>query len=187
MTMLEKLQHFLDNTPDEEIKRLWDSGNYLDKEGLKVTDWLKQKGIKLKIKMENYYYISDSVYKAFPNLKVSKPFSINGNGGKGYVAIIPEFSVIEEYYKVNNPNNLFAYECVDSAIDLMYDSIDYDENDNEIETVCTLNLEVCKEWGLIEAIEQELGVSKEQNIAYVIFKLAERNDITPIEVANLTN
>lgn len=42
--MLDKLQHFLDNTPDEEIKRLWESGNYLDKRGLKITDWLKQKG-----------------------------------------------------------------------------------------------------------------------------------------------
>lgn len=49
MSILDSLQHFLENTPDEEIKRIWESGNHLDKSGVKVIDWLKQKGIDIEI------------------------------------------------------------------------------------------------------------------------------------------
>lgn len=40
----EKLKEYLKNTPEEEIKATWDSGNYLDKGGVKVVDWLRSKG-----------------------------------------------------------------------------------------------------------------------------------------------
>lgn len=48
--LLESLDKFLKETPKDEIKRLWDSGNYLDEGGFKVSDWLNPN----KVFEENY-------------------------------------------------------------------------------------------------------------------------------------
>lgn len=135
--------------------------------------------------MKEYYYVSEGIVKAFPDLEKSKSFEWSF-GKLCYVVVIPDFSIIEEYVKsCKDDEVLFAYQCVDSLVDLTYDAVDYDEHDNEIEILTTLNIDTCKEWGLITAIEQELSISKEQNIAYVIYKLAEQENVSPIDLINL--
>ncbi|GEM_PF-2479474 len=138
--------------------------------------------------MKDYYYVSESIVKQFPDLEKSKPFNRFGGKPRYVVAIdhIDDYAEIKGFIERNEHTGyLFAWGIIDSHVDLTYDSVDYDENDNEIQTISTLNIEVCKEWGLLEAIEQELGLTKERNIAYVIYKLAEQNNVTPIEFVNL--
>lgn len=135
--------------------------------------------------MKDYYYVSESIVKQFPELEKSKAFN-SWDGKSRYVAVIDDFSKIEQFLEQDQSGEpSFAWGIIDSKIDLTYDSVYYDENDVEIQTVSTLNIEVCKEWGLVEAIEQELGLTKNQNVAYVIYKLAEQNKVTPIELINL--
>lgn len=135
--------------------------------------------------MKEYYYVSESIVKQFPDLEKSKPFKSFG-GKPRYVAVIEDFAKVEKFIEQDQTGEYsFAWGIIDSNVDLTYDSVDYDENDVEIQTVSTLNIEVCREWGLLEAIEQELGLTKERNIAYVIYKLAEQNNVTPIEFVNL--
>ncbi len=138
--------------------------------------------------MKEYYYVSESIVKQFPDLEKSKPFNSFGGKPRYVVAIdhIDDFAEIKGFIERNEHIGYsFAWGIIDSNVDLTYDSVDYDENDVEIQTVSTLNIEVCREWGLLEAIEQELGLTKERNIAYVIYKLAKQNDVTPIELINL--
>lgn len=135
--------------------------------------------------MKEYYFVSEGIVNQFPELEKSKAFDGFGKH-KCYIAVITDFTAIEKFTKSNKSDEpLFAYQCVDSQVDLTYDAIDYDEDDNELEVNLTLNIEVCKEWGLITAIEQELGISKEQNIAYAIYKLSEQSNVTPIELIEL--
>lgn len=138
--------------------------------------------------MKDYYYVSESIVKQFPDLEKSKPFNSWGDKSSYVVAIndIDGFAKIKQFIEQDQSGEYsFAWGIIDSHVDLTYDSVDYDENDVEIQTVSTLNIEVCKEWGLLQAIEQELGLTKERNIAYVIYKLAKQNDVTPIELVNL--
>ncbi|WP_153846305.1 hypothetical protein [Sphingobacterium paramultivorum] len=138
--------------------------------------------------MKEYYYVSESIVKHFPDLEKSKAFKSFGGKPRYVVAIdhIDDFEEIKGFIERNEHTGYsFAWGIVDSKVDLTYDSVDYDENDNEIQTVSTLNIQVCKEWGLLQAIEQELGLTKDRNIAYVIYKLAKQNDVTPIELINL--
>lgn len=133
--------------------------------------------------MSNYFYISDVAYKAFPELVVSKPIKIS-NDSVGYVAIIEDWQAIETHYEKIKPEGFFAHQCVDSQMSLTYDAVDYDEDDNEIDVVCDFTIDTCREYGFLEACDYELGVSKEENIAYVIFKLSEQSGLSPIEVIN---
>lgn len=134
--------------------------------------------------MKNYYYVSEGIVKQFPELEKSKP--LEGSFGICYIAVIPDFSIIEKFsenYKEDKYE--FAYECAESLVDLTYEGIDYDDEGNEIEIIKTFDLESCRRFGLITAIEQELGISKEKNIAFVIYKLAKKANVTPIELINL--
>lgn len=135
--------------------------------------------------MKDYYYVSEGIIKQFPEFEKSKafngPFDI-----KCFIAVIPDFNKLEKFVKEDQTDAfLFAYQCVDSQVDLTYDAVDYDDDDNELEVTRTLNVEVCKDWGLITAIEMELGLTKEENVAYAIFKLSEQNNVTPIELIDL--
>lgn len=130
---------------------------------------------------KNYYYISKEVLDVFTELEHSKVFdSVNNT----MVAKIDDFSKIEHYFNNNKTNNFFAYEIVDSLVSLHYEGVDYDDDDNEIESNCFFDKNVINDWGLVNGIEQELGLSKEQNIAYVIYKLCEHYKENPIEFAN---
>lgn len=40
---MEKFKSFLKNTPKEKLKKTWESGNYLDKGGIKVIEYLRNK------------------------------------------------------------------------------------------------------------------------------------------------
>lgn len=133
---------------------------------------------------EKYYYISGSVLEAFPDLKHSN--SIKGFYGiSSYVALIPDFDVIDNYYNLKGGKEpFFAYPIVNSLVSLEYDDLDYDDDDNEIETKCELSLENIKKWGLLNSIEQDLGLTKLQNIAYVIYKLSVKEGVNPIDLIN---
>ncbi|MFC3353684.1 hypothetical protein [Sphingobacterium zeae] len=138
--------------------------------------------------MKEYYYVSESIVKHFPDLEKSKAFNSFGGKPRYVVAIdhIDDFAKIKQFIEQDQSGeHSFAWGIIDSKVDLTYDSVDYDENDNEIQIISTLNIEVCKEWGLLQAIEQELGLTKERNIAYVIYKLAKQSNVTPIELINL--
>lgn len=132
--------------------------------------------------MTNYYYVSEEVINAFPELEKSKPFKSGYGFDKYknyYVAIINDFSVIEEYYNKNKTKDFFAYEIVDSLVSLTYyDCLDEDEEQLE------LCLEDLNDYGVLNAIENTLDLTKEKNVAYVFYKLSQKYNLNPIELAN---
>jgi len=135
--------------------------------------------------MKDYYYVSEGIVKQFPEFEKSKafdgPFDI-----KCYIAVIPNFDVVEKFYNAQkNPDRLFAFQCIDSNMTLTYETEDYDEDDNEFVVTAAFTIDTCKAWGMIEAMDQCLGISKERNVAYAIYKLAEANNVTPIELIDL--
>ncbi len=135
--------------------------------------------------IKEYYFVSEGIVKQFPYLEKSKPFQ-RWFGETYYVVAIPDFDKVDQFIEnAKTDEKLFAWGIIDSQVDLTYDCIDYDDQDEEIQVIKTLNIDVCKEWGLLEAIEQELGLTKEQNVAYVLYKLAEHNNVTPIELIEL--
>lgn len=135
--------------------------------------------------MKDYYYVSEGIVKQFPEFEKSKSFD-GPFGIKCHIAVIPNFDVVEKFVNEDQTDAiLFANQCVDSLVNLTYDTVDYDDDDKEIEVKAEFTIDTCKEWGLLTAIEQELGISKERNVAYTIYKLAEANNVTPIELIDL--
>ena len=76
----------------------------------------------------NYYYVSDEVIVAFPDLEKSKPFKSGYNFDKKsdyFVSKINDFGLIEDYFnnKGNDLKNFFAYKIEDSSVSLFYEDI----------------------------------------------------------------
>lgn len=132
---------------------------------------------------KDYYYISEQVYKCFPDLKVSKPIK-SGYVNKEiyYIAHIPEFGIIKEFYLSNKPDNFFAFELEDSHVKLDYMYLDFDDDDNEIEEKREFGFKEIKELGFLPSIEECLGLTKEINIAYLLYKLCAKHKINPIDL-----
>ena len=105
---------------------------------------------------KNYYYVSKAVVDVFPELEHSKVFDSFNNT---MVAKIDDLSKIEHYFNNNETNNFFAYEIVDSLVSLHYEGVDYDDDENEIESNCFFDKNVINDWGLVNGIEQELILS----------------------------
>jgi len=133
--------------------------------------------------MKEYYFVSEGIVQAFSELEKSEPFK-GTIGGNFYVAVIDDFDKVKEFVEGDKKESHFAYQLVDSAVSLLYDVVDYDAEDNEIQTEAVLNKNACEEWGLLEAIEYELGLTKEINIAYALYKLAKNENVNPIEFVN---
>ena len=132
--------------------------------------------------IENYYYVSEDVIVAFPELEKSEPFKSGYKFDEYcnyYIAKIEDFDSIEEYYNSGKAlDNFFAYEIVDSNVSLEYE--DFDENKNEV-----LTPDIISEYnGILSAIEETLGLTKERNVAYVFYKLSEQYKLNPIEFVN---
>lgn len=111
--------------------------------------------------MKEYYYVSEGIVRQFPEFEKSKefegPFGVNC-----HIAVIPDFGVVEKFVNEDETDTvLFANQCVDSQVSLTYDSVDYDDDDNEIEVATELTIEVCKDWGLEECRLRDLPVSEE--------------------------
>lgn len=135
--------------------------------------------------MKDYYYVSEGIVKQFPEFEKSKEFE-GPFGITCHIAVIPDFDVVEKFYNAQkNPDGLFAFQCIDSNMTLTYETEDYDEDDNEFVVTAAFTIDTCKAWGMIEAMDQCLGISKERNVAYAIYKLAEANNVTPIELIDL--
>lgn len=135
--------------------------------------------------MKDYYYVSEGIIKQFPEFEKSKAFD-GPFGMKCYIAVIPDFDVVEKFYNAQkDPGGLFAFQCIDSNMTLTYETEDYDEDDNEFEVTAEFTIDTCKGRGMIEAMDECLGISKERNVAYAIYKLAEKNNVTPIELIGL--
>lgn len=135
--------------------------------------------------MKDYYYVSEGIVNQFPEFEKSKAFA-GPFGIKCYIAVVPNFDVVEKFYNAQkNPDRLFAFQCIDSNMTLTYETEDYDEDDNEFVVTAAFTIDTCKAWGMIEAMDQCLGISKERNVAYAIYKLAEKNKVTPIELIDL--
>lgn len=138
----------------------------------------------------NYYYVSEDVIVAFPDLEKSKPFKSGYDFDKDcnyYIAKINDFSEIEEFYNNGESlDNFFAYELVDSHVDLKYTDF-YEDTDDGVgfDVVIEFDFEEIENHnGVLSAIEETLSLTKEQNIAYVFWKLSNKHNINPIEMAN---
>lgn len=135
--------------------------------------------------MKNYYLCSEEVVKAFPDLVKSKSFISGYEHDKGknyYIVITPDFQPIQDYFDNKNPDGFWICEIIDSQLEI--DEIDFFDSNECEANECSISIEDCKEMGIFAAIEQFIGVTKEQNIAYAIYKICEREELNPIEFAN---
>lgn len=135
--------------------------------------------------MQNYYLCSQEVVAAFPELEKSKPFKSGYDYDRDkdyYVVIVDEekdWPKIELHYASGAAFEGFWIWCIEpSQLKLKEESVDDDFEEDEI------TLEDCKSLGVFCAIEQYVGVTKENNIAYAFYLLAEKYDTTPIGFAN---
>lgn len=136
--------------------------------------------------MKDFYVCSEAVVKAFPELVKSNPFKSGYDYDKDknyYIVIVPDFEPIESYYNTLNPSDFWIYEIVDSQIILGESQSGEDEDVDEF-FEDPISVDECKKMGLFSAIQYYVGVTKEQNIAYAIFKICERDGLDPIEFAN---
>jgi hypothetical protein len=131
--------------------------------------------------MKNEYYLcSSAVIEHFPDLKKSKPFKSGysfENDEKYYVIETDSHDAIKKYYdSVIQPYNAKSNVSIDFwTREICNSQID------EAKRGC---LTKCRQHGVFVAIENLWNLTKENNRAYAIFRMAEYYALNPIEFIN---
>lgn len=124
-----------------------------------------------------YFLCSEDVIKHHPIYKHSKPFK-SGYVNDEYVYYVALLDYVEckEFFEnlilCNGGDafhNYWVRECIEGNID-----------------VSKITISSLKENGVFKDIEYKVGLTTEKNIAMVIYNLAEKYNITPIQLINRT-
>lgn len=130
--------------------------------------------------VKEYYLCSGAVIEHFPELEKSKIFKSGyewDNDSEYYVIATTDYKRIEKYFneviepfneKSNVPDiDFWLRPCCESLID-----------------IDGLTKNICKEAGVIIAIERKIGLTAERNVAFAIYALAKKYNYSPIQFIN---
>lgn len=116
----------------------------------------------------NYFLCGADVVKRIKPLMVSKP--LNRYGEEAYIAALnfPEVEAIwKSFAEDEQPDEFWADECVDGLMD-----------------VSDARIKKLKRDGLFNWLCDEIGMSKNNNVAMSIYKIARQEGLTPVELFN---